>query len=265
MKTIAVIGAGNMGQALIAGLQSSDHQAQLEIKAATASQASADKVAQHFDIACSTDNQTCAQGADLVIVAVKPYLMDQVLDEIKNSLKADAIIVTVAAGYSLEQAAAILGKEQALVRIMPNTAVKIGQGVIAMTANDQVSAKDYQAIKDLFQGLGLVAEVSKDQFATITGLSGSSPTIVYMLIEAMADAGCQQGLQRSQAQNLAAQTVLGAAAMVVETGQHPGQLKDAVCSPAGTSIECVRKAEEKGLRSAAIEAVIAACQKAKGN
>lgn len=263
MKNIAIIGAGKIGQSIIKGLLNNHFVDTKHLYATTHEEVSAKEVAERYGIEASTNNLKAVENADIVLVTVKPYNMDEVLKEIAPSLKKESLIISSAAGYSIASIASFLSTGHKIVRMMPNTPVAIQAGVIGFTPNEALNPDEVALTKELLSEMGLVEQVTEAQLDTITGVSGSSPTLVYMFIEAMADAACQQGLPRQQALALVAQTVAGSAQMVIETHNHPGQLKDDVCSPAGTSIECVRVAEDKGLRSAVIEAVIAACQKAK--
>lgn len=205
-----------------------------------------------------------AQECDTVLIAVKPKNAAEVLGEITDAFTEDKILVSIAAGWTIARLAEACPGAGKIVRVMPNTPLMAGEGMTALTGNENITAEDMHKVRGIFEGAGRAAEVPESLMDAVTGLSGSGPAFVYMFIEALADGGVLCGLPRAQAQEFAAQTVLGAAKMVLETGTHPGQLKDAVCSPAGTTIEGVRTLEQNGLRSAVIEAVKAACDKSAG-
>jgi len=169
--------------------------------------------------------------------------------------------VSVAAGYSLERIEGFLGKDKRVVRVMPNTPSKIGAGAAGFSLGSSATKEDADSVKLMMDSVGLSYEVPEHLLHAVTGVSGSGPAYIYMLIEAMADGGVKMGLPRDVALNLAAQTVYGSAKMVLEDGKHPAQLKDAVCSPGGTTINAVMRLEELGFRNSASQAVIAAAEK----
>ncbi len=196
-----------------------------------------------------------ASGSDLILLAVKPVVMESVLREIAPVLQPQQLVVSIAVGLTVAFYEAILGSDKKIVRAMPNTPAAVQEGMTAFCFGRQVTEAEQQTVLDLFSLTGGTAVLPERLMNTVSALTGSSPAYVYMFIEAMADAGCYGGIPRAEAYQLAAQAVLGAAKMVLETGKHPGQLKDEVCSPGGTTIRAVAELEKRGMRSAVIEAI----------
>ena len=264
---VGFIGAGNMGSAMIKGMISSGVVAKNEVGVSEKYEASRQKAAE-LGADVMDDNGAVTRGSDVLFVVVKPYQLDDVLLVIRENLSADQILVYVAAGRSIssvEQACMsmeVAGKIK-VVRCMPNTPALVGEGMTAIAVNANMTDEDNERIRGYMSAFGRVKLVDEDMMDCVTGLSGSSPAFVYMMIEAMADAAVAEGMTRPQAYEFAAQTVRGAATMVLETGQHPGALKDAVTSPAGTTIEGVLALEDAGFRKAMISAVLAATERSR--
>ncbi len=265
---LGVIGAGNMGGAIIRGCVAAGMDPQdITVKGHHPKKMEAMK--NELRIKISNSAGDLAADSDAVMIAVKPKDSDKVLTEITPFLKSDTIIVSIVAGKSINDinkvcnAAAGSGKIRKIVRVMPNTPSMIGEGMSALCRSEAVSDEEYKSVEAIFAGIGRVSEVAEPMMDAVTGLSGSGPAYVYMFIEALADGAVLSGMPRSQAYEFAAQTVAGAAKMVLETGRHPGELKDDVCSPAGTTIEAVRTLEKGGFRSMVMEAVIASAEKSK--
>lgn len=210
------------------------------------------------DVHRSTDNRDAFFG-DYVILAVKPFVLPYVLEEIAGLDRKEIeskVFVSIVAGVSVETIKKTLGKTAKVVRVMPNTPALVLEGMtVVAQCEDNVSEAEFSAVIDIFNAVGKTEVMPETMINTVTGVSGSSPAYVYMLIEAMADAGVRDGLPRDAAYRLAAQSVLGSAKMVLESGKHPGELKDMVCSPKGTTIEAVAELENRGFRSAVIEAI----------
>ena len=185
------------------------------------------------------------------------------IKEIRDEVSTEQIIVTIAAGVSMEAAERQFGKEVKIVRVMPNTPALVGEGMSGLCCNEYVTEEEFDLVHKIFESFGKAEKITENLMDAVVGVSGSGPAYVYMFIEAMADAAVADGMPRAMAYELAAQTVYGSAKMVLETGKHPGELKDMVCSPAGTTIEAVRVLEEKGLRSAVIEGQMACVKKAR--
>lgn len=194
-------------------------------------------------------------GADLILLAVKPIVMPSVLQEIAPVISQEQIVVSIAVGLTLKSYVEVLGADKKIVRAMPNTPAAVQAGMTAFSFGDQITKEEQAKVLQLFSLAGDTAIVPERLMNAVSALTGSSPAYVYMFIEAMADAGCYAGVPREQAYQMAAQAVLGAAKMVLETGKHPGVLKDEVCSPGGTTIRAVSELEKRGMRSAVIEAI----------
>jgi len=211
----------------------------------------------------ASSNGEVASGADFVFLAVKPQFLASVLEEISASISADTVIVSMAAGIKRDFIIKHLSGHPLVVRIMPNTPALVGSAMIAISPENAVSAADVREIERLLSSAGLTELVAESLMDAVTAVSGSGPAYGYLFIEALSDAGVRMGMSRHQAMRFAAQTLKGAAEMVLLTGTHPAALKDGVCSPAGTTIAAVNKLEEKGFRSAVIEAALASWERSK--
>ncbi|WP_437890475.1 pyrroline-5-carboxylate reductase [Phytobacter sp. V91] len=260
-KKIGFIGCGNMGKAILGGLIASGQVQPGQIWVYTPS---ADKVARLHDeygINAAPSAQDVAQVADIVFGAVKPNIMVKVLSEVASSLNKETLVVSIAAGVTLDQLARALGHDRKIIRSMPNTPSLVNAGMTSITANALVTEEDINDVLGIFRSFGGAEVVSESMIHPVVGVSGSAPAYVFMFIEAMADAAVLGGMPRAQAYRFAAQAVMGSAKMVLETGKHPGELKDMVCSPGGTTIEAVKVLEEKGFRAAVIDAIQACMAK----
>ena len=209
-----------------------------------------------FGVQISTDNRDVAAFADILFVAVKPQFYAEVLEKIKDLLTEEQILVSIAPGKTLVWFDEVLGRNLKVIRTMPNTPSMVKEGMMGMCAGARVTDADMALVRDLCSGFSQTEVIPEHLMDVVTAVSGSSPAYVFMFIEAMADAAVAGGMPRQQAYKFAAQAVLGSAKMVLETGKHPGELKDMVCSPAGTTIQAVRVLEEKGMRSSVIEAMM---------
>lgn len=254
-KKIGVIGCGNMAQAIIGGIISSNLIEPDKLMVSDISEDKLNIVKRKYDVHITKENNNTAEFADILILAIKPHLYGQVVEGIKESVKKNAVIVTIAPGISMNFMENILGNDSKIIRTMPNTPALVGEGMSAICNNDQVNEEELSQVIDIFESFGKVEMIEEDLMNTITAISGSSPAYVYMFIEALADGGVLGGLPRDKAYRLAAQSVLGSAKMVLETEKHPGELKDNVCSPAGTTIEAVYSLEKNNFRGTIIEAV----------
>lgn len=215
-----------------------------------------DRLKDELKINTCADNIEVVTASEIVILAVKPNMIGSVLEEIKPKLTEGHLLVSIAAGVTCGTiGAGVEGSGARIIRVMPNTPCMVGMSASAFCLGANATPEDAATIKNLFESVGIAFQMEEKLLDAVTGLSGSGPAYVYMFIEALADGGVRAGLPRVQAQALAAQTVKGAAEMVLSTGKHPGQLKDAVCSPGGTTIEGVTALENGGLRSACINAV----------
>ena len=260
---IGFIGLGNMASAMIGGILKKELYSAEDIIGSDKSEDSVQKAAKIFGIHTTTDNLEVAQIADVLILAVKPQFFPEVIAEIKGAVREETLIISIAPGKTMEWIMEHFGKELKLVRCMPNTPALVGEGMSCVCGNAKCSSEDVDTVCRIFAGFGKTEIVEEDMIDVVVGVSGSSPAYVFMFIEAMADAAVADGMPRAQAYRFAAQAVLGSAKMVLETGKHPGELKDMVCSPKGTTIEAVRVLEEKGLRSAVFEAMKACVKKGR--
>ena len=264
-KTVAILGIGNMGRAIAEGIGRAPDMKNADIILYNPHTHKAEVVAANLGNCAriaSTPGEA-VQEADLVIIAVKPKIVSSLLEEIKGNLKQDAILLSVAAGVTLKQMEVAVGEDRKLVRAMPNTPAVVGAGMTSLTPNEHVSTEEISKIEELFSSFGRAEVVDEYLIDAVIGVSGSSPAYVYMFIEALADGAVASGMPRDKAYVFAAQTVMGAAKTVLETGEHPGKLKDDVCSPGGTTIAAVRALEERGFRSAVMEAVMTAAEKSQ--
>lgn len=261
---LGFIGAGNMGGAIIGGAIKSGFLRPENIYISDIDKFKTEALAGQFGINVAQNNIDIINNCDAVVLSVKPHIYGRVLEEIKDSVKKDTLIITIAAGVTLNYVKGFLGDDTKVVRTMPNTPALVGEGMTAITYDKPVDDQDINFVKGLFTSFGLVEVMDESLIDAFSSLVSSSPAFVDMFIEAMADAAVLLGLPRNRSYIMASQAVIGAAKMVKETGKHPGELKDMVCSPAGTTIEGVRILEQKGLRTAVMEAVIASAQKAKG-
>ena len=252
---LGFIGVGNMGKAVLEGLLQSGKVSNSDIFVRNSSDESTSRVVNEMGAVFCRSLEEVAKNSDIVFLGVKPYLVGEVIDEVSLSLK-DKIIISMAAAVKINDLEKKL-PETKIVRIMPNTPVKIGSGVLGVTFNSLVNNEEKILVLDLLNNLGIAEEILEKDMEALTALSGSGPAYGYLFIEALADGAVLNGLKRDVAYRLAASTVLGAAKMVLETKEHPGKLKDDVCSPSGSTIEAVRVLEEKNFRSAVIE-----CEKA---
>ena len=258
---IGFIGCGNMATAMLKGILKSGEVEASDMIASAKSDKTREKIEKELGIRKADTNAKVVDFADVVFLAVKPQFLEGVLDEIRDSVKAGQIFISIAPGKTLQWLGERLGENTKVIRTMPNTPAMVGEGMTALCVNELVTEEEIALAVKLCDTFGKTEVIPEHLMDAVVGVSGSSPAYVFMFLEAMADAGVAQGLPRKQAYTFAAQTLLGSAKMVLETGQHPGELKDAVCSPAGTTIEAVNTLEKKGFRSAVIEAVTAAAKK----
>lgn len=262
-QTITFIGGGNMASAIIGGLLSSGLASKEQITATAKTAKTCSSLEERFGIHSTQNNKEAAATADILFLAVKPFLFSEVIAEIKDCVKKDALIISIAAGQPITSIEHMFGTSIKLVRAMPNTPALVGESMSALCVNENVTEQELSTAAAIFNSFGKCEIIKESLMDAVVGVSGSSPAYVYMFIEAMADAAVADGMPRAQAYKFAAQSVLGSAKMVLETGTHPGALKDAVCSPGGTTIEAVAVLEEKGMRNAVISAQRACVQKSR--
>ena len=258
---IGFIGCGNMGSAMLSGMIDSGKVKPQDIMVTDKLLASRVNTQKKYGVEIASSNVELTMIADIIILAVKPQFYEEVLLEIKDAVWADKIIVSIAPGKTLAWLEEKLGKPAKIVRTMPNTPALVKEGMMGVCANDSVAKDELEYVCKLFNGFSKTEFVPEHLMDVVTAVSGSSPAYVFMFIEAMADAAVEGGMPRKQAYTFAAQAVLGSAKMVLETGIHPGELKDMVCSPAGTTIQAVRVLEEHGMRAAVMDAMKACLDK----
>ncbi|SCZ80521.1 pyrroline-5-carboxylate reductase [Pseudobutyrivibrio xylanivorans] len=251
---IGFIGAGNMGSSMMGGIISSGTVEAQDIMASDIFQATLDELSGELGVNTSISNRDVVDFSDIIIIAVKPQYLPDAIGGIKDMDFSDKVVVSIAAGQSLARLKELFGKDLKLIRVMPNTPALVGEAMSALSPNELVTEEDIEIVVELFESFGKAEIVPEKLQDAVVGISGSSPAYVYMFIEALADGAVAEGMPRAQAYKFAAQAVLGSAKMVLETGEHPGVLKDNVCSPGGTTIEAVSALEALGFRNAVIEA-----------
>ena len=261
--TIGFIGAGNMAEALIRGLVRGNHVAAERVHASAPRRERLDELKAAYGIHVTTDNREVARNTGLVVLSVKPQIMDKVLREIGDQLHPGSLVVSIAAGVDTESIETAVPEGVRVVRAMPNTPALVGAGATAVAAGRHASEADLATAKALFEAVGIAVVLEEYHLDAVTGLSGSGPAYIFLILEALADAGVKVGLSRRNAQRLAAQTVMGSAKLLLETDEHPGRLKDMVTSPGGTAIAGLHTLEEGGLRTTLINAVETATKRAR--
>lgn len=260
---VGLLGAGQMATALAAGWAKAGLLDAGRSRASDPYPGARAKFEQVTGVRTAGSNAEVAAACDVLVLAVKPQVMATVLAELRPHMAGRHLVVSIAAGVTLGTLADALGRETRLVRVMPNTPALVGASAAGYSAGPAATAADVALVGKLFGAVGTAFAVSEHLLDAVTGLSGSGPAFVYVMIEALADGGVGAGLPRDVAQALAAQTVLGAAKMVLETGAHPAALKDAVASPGGTTIAGLHALERAGFRAALMDAVTAAADRAR--
>ena len=264
MKQIGMIGAGNMGSAILRGIVDAGYAKSSQLTVFDVSKRKMREISE--DIPGIYEARDClevAERSDVLILAVKPLYYDEVIRELRPGLRGKAVI-SIAAGWTVSMLEKALKDTGATwLRVMPNTPAMVGEGMTAICDDTTFSQEDFDFACGIFNAVGKTKVLPERLFDGVTAISGSSPAYVYMMIEAMADAGVREGLPRTYAYEMAAQSVLGSALMVLSSGTHPAALKDAVCSPGGTTIEAVAVLERQGFRNALMEAVHACARKSR--
>ncbi len=260
---VGFIGCGNMAKALIGGILKKKLVKPEDILASDKSSEARNLAEETYAIRVTEDNAQAAREADYLILAVKPQFLAEAVAEIREAVREETVILSLAPGKTLAWLEEQFGRPLHLVRTMPNTPALAGEGMTALCPNDAVTAKERAGAEKLFGSVGRTEFVPERLMDTVTGVSGSSPAYVFMFIEALADAAVEGGMPRNQAYAFAAQSVFGSAKLALESGKHPAELKDMVCSPGGTTIEAVRVLEKNGFRSAVIEATAACIEKSR--
>lgn len=263
-KKLCFIGCGNMGEALVSGLVQSGSAPAANIVCTDVREERLEELRGRYGVRTSTRNPEAVAAAEIVVYAVKPQLMAEVLKETADQLDMSKLVISIAAGVPLRAIESLLHKELRLIRAMPNIAASVKESATALSAGRHAKKEDVELAMEIFNSVGRAVFLRENYLMdAITGLSGSGPAYIFIIVDALADAGVKMGLSRKDAQYLAAQTVLGAAKMLMETGEHPGQLKDRVTSPGGTAIAGIHTLEKGGLRTTLINAVEAATQRSK--
>lgn len=262
-QKIGFIGAGQMATALAKGFVRAGLTRSELLVASDPSPEARERFAEATAGLTTADNAQVLAESETLFLAIKPQQIGRVLAEIRDAGPADRLIVSIAAGVRLATLADALGPTARLVRVMPNTPCLVGQGASAFCPGEAATAGDAQRVKELLEAVGVAYQVEEKLMDAVTGLSGSGPAFVYMMIEALSDGGVRMGLPRAVATALAAQTLVGAARVVLATGEHPGVLKDRVTSPGGTTIAGIQALEDRGMRGALIAAVVAATQRSQ--
>jgi pyrroline-5-carboxylate reductase len=261
--TIGFIGAGNMAEALIRGLVKGNHIPPGRVLASAPRRERLDELQAAYGIGTTLDNREVAESSNLVVLSVKPQILDKVLREIGDRLQPGTLVISIAAGFDTATIEEAVADGVRVVRAMPNTPALVGAGATAVSAGKHASAQDLATARAVFDAVGITIELDESHLDAVTGLSGSGPAYIFLILEALADAGVKVGLARRNAQRLAAQTVMGSAKMLLETDEHPGKLKDMVTSPGGTAIAGLHTLEEGGLRTTLINAVETATKRAR--
>lgn len=262
-RKIGIIGCGNMGRAMLSALLKSSDISNDDIIVSTKSENSSEKIRNDFKVKTTLVNSEVAEKSNILFLAVKPHFFKEVIEEIKDKINNDTIIISIAAGITISQIEEWFGKDIKLVRTMPNTPALVGEGMSAICPNKNITSDELNYVGKLYNSFGKYEILEEKDFHAFIALCGSSPAYVFMFIEAMADAGVKLGIPRAKAYKLVEQSVLGSAKLALETGKHPGVLKDEVCSPSGTTIDAVIDLERNGLRSTVISAVEKCAEKSK--
>jgi len=262
-RHVGLVGTGNMGEALIHGLLHGHLCRPDQILCSDTRPERLKAIREKYGVKGTSHNTEVVKQSDIIILAVKPQIMKQVVDEIAKYLDLSKLIISIAAGVPLEAIESCAKKELKLIRVMPNICVSVREGASAIAGGKHTQREDLMLAKTIFDSVGKSLFIEEYLLDAVTGLSGSGPAYIFLIIDALADAGVKVGLSRDDTLILASQTVLGAAKMLIETGEHPGKLKDLVTSPGGTAIAGLHTLEEGGLRTTLINAVEVATQRSK--
>lgn len=261
---IGLIGLGNMATAMVGGMLGKGLAKAEDIIGSSRTETTRNKIREKYSITVTPDNRQVAREADILFLAVKPVILSGVIAEIREEVRPECLIVSIAAGRNLGWLKEAFGRpELKIIRCMPNTPALVFEGCTGICAGDEVPAQELDRVVELMKSFGKASVVPERLMDAVVGVSGSSPAYVFLFIEAMADGAVAAGMPRKQAYEFAAQSVLGSAKMVLETGLHPGELKDMVCSPGGTTIQAVKVLEEKGMRAAVMDAMEACIEKSR--
>ena len=260
---LGIIGLGNMATAMLTGIVKGGIVTASDITGSDPGSFEREKAQNNLGINVTDDNTEAVKGSDYVILAVKPQVYETVLAEVKQVINKDQVLISIAPGKTTSYLEEKLIPQVKAVRLMPNTPALVGEGCTGACRNGNVTDEEFEFVIKLLSGFGKAYKVKEDQMDAVVAVSGSSPAYVFMLIDAMADGAVAAGLDRNTAIQMASQAVLGSAKMVLETGRHPGQLKDMVCSPAGTTIDAVEVLEKTGFRGSVMGAMSACVEKSR--
>lgn len=261
---IGFIGLGNMASAIIGGLLEKKMVTPADLIGFDVADQMREKAVRNFGMTVTADNRQVSSQADVLFLAVKPIFLEEVIREIKRDVKEGAIVISIVAGRNLQFLRDTFEIQNLkLVRCMPNTPALVLEGCTGVSVDETLTGQEVDQVLNLLGAFGRASIVPERLMDAVVGVSGSSPAYVFLFIEALADGAVQAGMPRAQAYEFAAQSVLGSAKLVLETGKHPAELKDMVCSPGGTTIEAVKVLEEKGFRAAVLDAVEACVNKSK--
>lgn len=262
-KVIGFIGSGTLANILVKGMIKAGSVESGDIIASDVDTGRLNRLAEETGVRVTPSNKAVVDAANVLFFTVKPQVIDEVVDEISRHIRGDQLVVSPVAGVTTESLESAIPRKVRLLRIMPNTPCLVMQGVIAVSKGRYATQKDVMEFSDLLGPLGTIVTVQENLMDSVTALSGSGPAFVYTMIEALADGGVRVGFSRDVALRLAAQTVLGAAKMVLETGDHPGHLRDMVTSPGGTAIAGIHAMERGSVRASIMDAVVAAAQRSR--
>ncbi|MBS6943366.1 MAG: pyrroline-5-carboxylate reductase [Clostridiales bacterium] len=254
-KKIGFIGNGNMASAIYKGMLSSGLSMPENIIVSALDPNKLEKKAKEIGFVAAKSNREVVEKSDIIFLAVKPQYLGDVMVDIRPAVNASKAFISIVAGWTNVKLKASLGNEGRVLRVMPNTPLLVGEGMSCLCAENDLTEEEFIYIQSVFAQMGQVEVLEEKHIAIFSGVAGSSPAYTYMYIEALADAACKWGLPRHIGYRVVAQAVLGAAKMVLETKEHPGALKDAVCSPAGTTIVAVQALEDRGFRAAVMDCV----------
>lgn len=260
---VGFIGAGNMAKAIVSGMLAKKAVRPEDILVSRRSREALEQLQKEWGIAVTTDNMEVARTADIVFLAVKPQVLSEVIAQIRTEIKEHQLFISIAAGKTLTWLEKEFETKVKLVRSMPNTPAMVGEGCTGFCVNPMVTQEEKNLVRHFFECCGTAYEVPEQLMDVVGAAAGSAPAFVFVFAEAMADAAVAAGMPRRMAYDMAAQTLLGSGKLLQETGKHPGELKDMVCSPAGTTICGVRVLEEQGMRGAVMDALDSCIQKSR--
>ncbi|WP_100065466.1 pyrroline-5-carboxylate reductase [Miniphocaeibacter massiliensis] len=252
---LGFIGCGNMGKAMLSGALENGYVKRDEVIIYTQNKENLNKLETEFGIVKANNNKEVAKSANIIILGVKPNIYKEIIEEIKNEVDVDTIITSITPSFKIEELQSFFEKDVKIARAMPNTPAMVGAGISGLCFSGNLNKEEIEKVYEFFKSFGEVVVVKEELMKAVVSVSGSGPAYIYLLIEAMADAGVAEGLSRKDAYIFVAKTVEGAAKMVLQTGKHPGELKDDVCSPAGTTIAGVNELEKNGFRGTIIKGI----------